>query len=298
MRSLTLLQILCHGLKTIAVTLCLASALTLSQRSEAAVLYGATSAGGPGELYTLNPATGAMLSDIGPLVDINSVNYPITGLAFNPVTGLLYGSTGNSVSSTAARLVTINPLTGLVTVIGAFNVGNAGNPSTMADLAFDSSGHLYGVGSIGGPQLYSINLLTGQASAIGGTGLTSTSGGGVAISPGGTIFGSPTASRFGTYDPVTGAFNNITNPNKPLGGAYAAMDFNGSTLYGLDLGPGPDLQSHLVTFDTVTGAVTDLGASVNFLDAIAFSSVPEPSSAALILGFVALGGFLRARGRK
>jgi len=98
-----------------------------------------------------------MISHVGSLLDAQNVNYPITGLAFNPINGLLYGSTGNSVASTAAKLVTINPLTAQVTVIGSFNAGNVGNPSTMADLAFDSSGNLFGVGSIGGPQLYSIN---------------------------------------------------------------------------------------------------------------------------------------------
>jgi hypothetical protein len=230
-------------------------------------------------------------------MDALNINYPITGLAFNPITGLLYGSTGNSVAATAARLVTINPLTAQVTVIGSFNAGNAGNPSTMADLAFDSAGNLYGVGSIGGPQLYSINLLTGQATVIGSTGLTSTSGGGVAIGAGG-IFGTPTSSRFGTYNSGTGAFSNIANPALPVGGAYAALDFSGNTLYGLDLGPGPNLLTHLVTIDTATGAVTDLGGSVSSLDAIAFSSVPEPSSAALILGFVALAGLMKARVRK
>lgn len=297
MRSPTLLQPLCNGLKTAFVILAFAGALAVCEQAEAATLYGATSAGGPGELYTLSPATGAMISDVGPLADAFNVNYPVTGLAFNPISGLLYGSTGNSVAGTAAKLVTINPLTAQVTVIGSFNVGNAGNPATMADLAFDSAGNLYGVGSVGGPQLYSINLLTGQATVIGGTGLTSTSGGGVAIGAGG-IFGTPTSTRFGTYNSGTGAFSNIANPNKPLGGAYAALDFDGNTLYGLDLGPGPDLFSHLVTIDTATGAVTDLGGSVSSLDAIAFNSVPEPSSAALILGFVALAGLMKARARK
>jgi hypothetical protein len=239
-----------------------------------------------------------MLADIGPLVDSLSVNYPITGLAFNPINGLLYGSTGNSIAATAAKLVTINPLTAQVTVIGSFNAGNVGNPSTMADLAFDAAGNLYGVGSIGGPQLYSINLLTGQATVIGNTGLTSTTGGGLAISPSGGFFGTPTASRFGTYNPVTGAYANIANPAKPVGGAYAALDFNGSTLYGLDLGPGPDLFSHLVTIDPATGAVTDIGSSVGSLDAIAFNLVPEPSSAALLLSFLALSGVMKARARK
>ena len=150
---------------------------------EAATLYAATSAGAPGELYTLDPTTGAMVSDIGPLNDLLSVNYPITGLAFNPITGVLYGSTGNA-GSVDAMLVTINPATALVTPIGFFNAGptnTSGTPSTMADLAFDATGNLYGVGSIGGPQLYSINILTGQATVIGSTGLGSTTGGGLAI---------------------------------------------------------------------------------------------------------------------
>jgi hypothetical protein len=264
----------------------------------AATLYGSTSAGGPGELFTLNPATGAMVADIGPLNDVLNVNYPITGLAFNPVSGFLYGSTGNSSASTAAELVRINPATAQVTLIGSFNTGTfntAGTPGTMADLGFDSAGNLYGVGSIGGPQLYSINILTGQATLIGNTGLTSTSGGGLAISPGGIFYGTPTSTRFGTYNSGTGAYSNIAAPARPLGGAYAALDFDGSTLYGLDLGPGPALATHLVTINTATGAVSDLGASVSMLDAIAFQPVPEPSTAALLL---TVGGLLAARRRR
>jgi hypothetical protein len=234
-----------------------------------------------------------MLLDIGPLNDVTGLNYGITGMAFSPLTGVLYGSVSNSVAATQAQLVTINPATAQVTVVGHFNVGNAGtNPSTMADIAFDSAGNLYGVGSVGGPQLYSINTATAQATVIGGTGLTSTSGGGLGISPTGTFSGSPSSSRFGTYDSTTGAFTNITSPTKPVGGAYAALAYDGATLYGLDLGPGsagtPD---ELVTIDPVTGAVTDIGASVNFLDSIAFT-VPEPTIA-LSLGALALLGVAR-----
>jgi len=266
--------------------------------ARAATLYASTSAGGPGELYTIDPASGAVIQNVGPLVDSLNVNYPITGLAFNPINGLLYGSTGHSVAATAAKLVIINPLTAQVTVVGSFNAGNAGNPATMADIAFDSAGNLYGVGSIGGPQLYSINALTGQATLIGSTGLTSTIGGGLAINSGGVFYGTPTSGRFGTYNPVTGAYANIANPTKPVGGADAALDFNGNTLYGLDLGPAPDLPTHIVTIDPATGAVTDIGGSVSSLDAIAFVTVPEPTSASLILGFVALGFLIKVRGRK
>ncbi len=261
--------------------------LSVSAPSYGATLYASSAAGGPGELYTLDPTNGAMVQDFGPLNDSSGLNYPVTGLAFSPTTGILYGSTGNSNPASQATLVTINPATALVTVVGAFNAGpinGSGDPATMADIAFDSAGNLFGVGSIGGPQLYSISLATGQATQVGaGTGLTSTSGGGVAIGPDGSVFGTPTSTRFGTYNSVTGAYTNITSPTKPVGGAYAALAFDGSTLYGLDLGPdSAGKPTELVTLNTATGAIADLGASVAQLDAIAFQ-VPEPTSILLCL---------------
>ena len=163
----------------------------------------------------------------------------------------------------------------------------------MADLSFDAAGNLYGVASIGGPQLYSINPATGQATVIGATGLTSTSGGGFAISTAGIAYGTPTSTRFGTYSFTTGAFSNIANPTKPLGGAYAALAFDGSVLYGLDLGPSSGgTMTELVTIDTNTGAVTALGLSVAQLDAIAFQPAPVPERAT-ISSLGALRGLIR-----
>lgn len=252
--------------------------LSCASVSNAATLYASTSAGGPGELYIINQATGAVVQDVGPLNDSLNVNYPITGLAFSPVTGVLYGSTGNS-GAVDARLVTINPATAQVTVIGQFNAGpvsSDGSPSTMADIAFDAAGNLYGVGSIGGPQIYQINTVTGKATVVGSTGLTSTSGGGLAISPGGVFYGAPTSNQFGTYNSITGTYTNIANPVKPAGtGAYAALDFDRNVLYGLNVGPGSSPPTHIVTIDPATGAVTDIGASVNALDAIAWRMSSE-----------------------
>jgi hypothetical protein len=287
-------------MKPLHVFTCALSILTMMTRADAAALYGATSAGGPGELYLLNPANGAVIQDIGPLNDSLGGNYPITGLAFHPVTGVLYGSTGNAIAGREARLVTINPASGFVTVIGTFNAGpvsGTGTPATMADIAFDSAGNLFGIGSIGGPQLYSINLATGQATAIGSTGLTSTTGGGLAISSAGLYYGTPTASRYGTYDSTTGAYTDIANPNKPVGGAYGALAFDeNGILYGLNVGAGAPPPTHLVTIDPTTGAVTDLGASLNSMDAIAFASIPEPGTMALLV--VGLASALFARRRK
>jgi hypothetical protein len=279
----------------VVTTLALAAA-----RADAGLIYASTAAGAAGELYTIDSATGAMVQDIGPLNDGLGQNYPITGLAFHPTTGVLYGSTGNSQAGTEARLVTINPLTAQVTLIGSFNAGPTntnGTPATMADIAFGPTGNLYGVGSIGGPQLYSIDPLTGQATVIGSTGLTSTTGGALAISSSGTIYGSPTASRFGTYNGTTGTFTNIVNPVKPVGGGWGALEFDESgVLYGLNVGAGSPPPTHLARFDPTTGAVTDIGASLNSLDAIAIR-VPEPASAGAIALLAGISIMAR-RGRR
>ena len=160
----------------------------------------------------------------------------------------------------------------------------------MADLAFDSAGNLYGVASVGGPDLYKINAVTGQATLVGANGAsTSTSGGGLAISPGGTFYGTPTSSRYGTYDSTTGAYTNIANPTKPAGtGAYGALDFDGSVLYGLNVGPGSPPPTALTIIDLATGAVTNVGASIASIDAIAFL-VPEPATVGLFaIGLTAI----------
>src|SRR4051812_20781975 len=265
-------------MRILRLVLCASGILCLATRTDALTLFASTAAGGAGELYILDSITGAVVQDVGPLNDLNNINYPITGLAFQPHSGALLGSTGNSVAGTAAMLVKINPATAQVLVIGPFNAGpvnTSGTPATMADIAFDSAGLLYGIGSIGGPELYTINTSTGQATAVGSSGLTSTSGGGLAVSSAGVFYGTPTSSRFGTYNSSTGAYTNIANPAKPAGtGAYTALDFNGSALYGLNTGPGSPPPTHLVTIDPTTGTVTDLGASLNSLDAIAFQPAP------------------------
>lgn len=245
-------------------------------QAEAQSLYGATSSG-HGELYILDPATGGVLQDIGALNDAGAINYSVSGLAFNPITGVLYGSTGGV---SGHNLLTIDPASGLVSVVGSFNIGTA----TMTDLAFDSSGNLYGISSSGGANLYSINSGTGQATLIGSSGVSFTEGGGLAIGSDGTFYAAPIPGEYGTYNPTTGAYTHITTPATPVGAgsSYGALAFNGSTLYGDNLAPGTGGgATHLVTIDPTTGNVTDIGPSVTHLDAIAFSVVPEPNAIAL-----------------
>jgi hypothetical protein len=190
----------------------------------------------------------------------------VTGLAFNPVTGVLYGSTGNT---SGQNLLIIDPATALVTVVGSFNSGVLGN--TMADIAFDPDGNLFGVGSAAHAALYSINIATGQATIIGPSGETYTAGGGLAVSPGGVFYSTPIQTDFGTYNPVTGAFTYIANPPRPGGfrTSYASLAFDGNTLYAMNLAT----PTYLVTIDP-SGNVTIIGTSVASIDAIAFQPTP------------------------
>src|SRR5262249_31195 len=150
------------------------------------------------------------------------------------------------------------------------------------DLSFDpTTDILYGLPSNGGASLFTINTSTGQATLVGSSGITSTNGGGLAINSSGVVYSTPLPNNFGTYDKTTGVFSNIANPTKPNGRGYGALSFNGTVLYGMEAGT----VSHLVTINTTTGAVTDIGATAaQFLDGMAFSltAVPEPTVASLL----------------
>ena len=210
-------------LRLLVLCVCVSVSSRLATRVEASDLYASTASGAAaGELYIIDSSSGGVVLDVGPLNDTNSLNYGMTGLAFDPVSGVLYGSTshGGADSSTRDLLVTIDPATATITVKGPYNLGGGGS---MADLAFDpTTDVLYGIGTVGGAHLYSIDTATGQATLVGDSGFAFTNGGGVAVSETGTVFGSPLPTNFGTYDKVTGEYSDITNPDKPTGRGYGA----------------------------------------------------------------------------
>jgi formylglycine-generating enzyme required for sulfatase activity len=281
--------------------LCTVGAMFVCGHADAGTLYAAT-AGTHGELYILDPNTGGVLRDVGPLNDAAGRNYPIEGLAFQPHTRVLYGATHYSDTAdpaTVSKLVSINPQTAEVTVVGSFYLGN---PGTMADIAFPLTGGLSGISSYGPPQIHHIDLATGITTPSGLIGnFPATVGGGIATMGGGGIMGgfantmyfvTPTADELGVHGfacaPRFGCafqYRTISNPAKPTGsGFYSALDFDGEVLYGLNVGPGSPSQTHLVGINTSTGAVTDLGRSVDGLAAIAF--IPEPGT--LVLSAIGL----------
>jgi hypothetical protein len=126
-------------------------------------LYG-TVIYGPGsgsELRILQPFTGASTL-VGP-----TGRGPISGLAYDAASGILYGVDGGS---GAAHLLSINRSTGAASVIGltSFQAGS---------LELGPDGALYGGGTgANGGQLFRIDKTTGASTLVGYTGLTSITG--------------------------------------------------------------------------------------------------------------------------
>ena len=277
-----------RGLRAIALFAgCLMLFLAPARLAVADTLYGATGSNGVGgELFILDPTTGGAIQDVGALIDSDSNAYGLTGLAFQPGTGMLFGTTSNASPTAAGHLVMIDPTTALVTDIGSYLV-----TSTMADITFDpTSGTLYGWQSGDGHGLYTIDPTTGEATLVGGT-TSDFGGGGLAASPGGTLYNTPdgvTGSPGGHLVTVNKTTGDPTVVGLLSGGPTPqiinAMDFDRSgMLFGVQTDRGSPTSTHLVLINTSTAGLTDIGPSVSNLDGIAFQqSVPEPSSLALL----------------
>ena len=230
-----------------------------------AALYAASGTFGvEGILYTLDPATGAVLTTVGPLHDAAGNNYGMGGLKYHPITGIFYGATAGQSPTNPSYLVIVDPATALVTPIGPFG-------AVLTDIAIDpTTGIMYGVSGFN-QKFYTINTTTGQAVQTGSTGLGYQNGGGLAADRTGALFGIDNFSFYG-YDETTGLAT-LSGPTG-LPNLGRAADFNpNNVLYGLEGGGGID-NNHLRwldTFDVVTGMGTRVGQiPVNDLDAMAF----------------------------
>ena len=91
-------------------------------------------------LYILNPINGDIVETIG------EVGHNITGMDFNPVTGILYGNTyyDDIDGEEPQSLFTIDKETAEATLLGT--IGDESSASIyFEDIAFDSEGTLYGI---------------------------------------------------------------------------------------------------------------------------------------------------------
>jgi hypothetical protein len=237
----------------------------------AQILYGADGAGGnpATNLYTLDPSNGAVLTTVGP------VGFAVTGLAFHPTTGILYGTTGGQDPTNPAALIAINPTTGAGVLVGDHGAGT----SPVADITFGADGTLFGWWEET-DDLVTIDLLTGAATVVGEAGF-STRGSALAGSGNPLIlFGNDDDGCVSLIDTGTGTRTCPVNLDGTGESQMNASDFDaGGTLFAVRFdGAGGTQAAELVTVDTTTGAITVVGASVTGLDAIAFSvGAPEPS---------------------
>jgi hypothetical protein len=204
-----------------------------------------------------------LLTTIGLLNDVNGNNYPMAGLKYNPFTGVFYGATANALVNPNC-LVTVDPATAFVTVIGPFG-------QVLTDIAIDpTTGVMYGISGFN-QKFYTIDTTTGLATQTGSTGIGFANGGGFASDITGALFGISNQS-FYSFDKTTGAAT-LIGPTS-LGNLVKAADFSPSNVfYGLEGGGGID-NTHLRWLDTcdvTTGTCTRVGPiPVNDLDALAF----------------------------
>src|SRR5438132_5766277 len=148
-----------------------------------AVLYAAKGTFGvQGVLFTLDPATGAVLTTVGSLNDANGNNYGMGALKYHPITGIFYGATMSDSPTNPNYLVIVDPVTALVTPIGPLG-------AALTDIAIDpTTGTMYGVCGTN-QKFYTINTETGLATQAGSTLLGYQNGGGLAADRTGALFG-------------------------------------------------------------------------------------------------------------
>ena len=127
-------------------------------------LWGVTLDGVNNNLVTIDTSTGNVASTVALTgVNANTGGGNITSLAFNPISGFLYGNTATSFGDTLRGddLYQIDPATGALTFVGNINFDN------IFALAFDQLGTLFGI-SAASSELLSIDTVSGAGTAIAG----------------------------------------------------------------------------------------------------------------------------------
>lgn len=200
-------------LRRAAVTVFLAGLfLPWAAPAFAETLFAADGGGGNSStLYILDPASGAVVTTVGP------IGFAVSGLAYDLHSGILYGSTGNN---SGRSLIRIDTVTGAGTLIGPFNTN-----TPMADLTFDPAGNLFGWSGFSGTKgLYEIDKATGAATLVGpNTGRGSfLDGNGLAADAAGSFFGGATndvadSAALFSVDPDTAVSTFIANLTNAAG---------------------------------------------------------------------------------
>ncbi len=213
------------------------------------------------DLYIATPSVGDMNS-IGP------IGFALTGLALDPTTDILYGSTSANSANNPRSIITIDRDTGEGTLVGA-----TGLSQPVGDISFDAAGNMYGWRAGTNSRLVSINKATGVATVIGST---TTSGGAVEFVGADLYWFSQNLGDFeSTVNLGTGALTPVVVMSGDAPGTSGSA-YNSETLVMYLCGFG-----HFYSIDLVTGVVTFLSSTGLNLDAIAWAPLPPqppPSS--------------------
>ncbi len=196
-------------------------------------------------------------------------NVPIglTGLAIHPKTRVWYGITAGLSPAVPRSLVTVDPRTGAVTIVG--DLREAGT-----DIRFDPKGKLY-IWLSEPARLGVVDLGTGAATPIGDSGYDQTLGGGLAIDRDANIYVSATNAA-GTLDKVDSVTGKVTVGPRLTGAPYItsihSMAFSETgLLYGVNSTIGAPSNASLVRIDVTTGKVTEVIALPHDTDPLAFA---------------------------
>ena len=271
----------------------------LTQTNTARIISGESS------LYLIDPDTGAATL-IGP-----TGFFFCEALDFHPITNVLYAGCYNDIeaSGTELVLVTIDVRTGKGTEIGPLNANGI-----LQDFSFDGHGTLFAYFvAKPGNFLATIDLDTGEASEIGSSGLFG-AGNGIG-------FGQQNELFLAQTDMIPSLY--LLNQSSGLAGLVTDLTVlplaqGVPVINSLDLNPETNVMfgsldivqfsynNFLITIDTSTGLVTDVGETVEGLKAIAFinprlSNIPTMSEygmAAVGLSLLSIAVFVLYRRKK
>lgn len=232
----------------------------------ASVRSGGTNADVPiaGNLYTVNLANGSATL-VGAIRLPGAKAVGVTGMAFHPQTGVLYGITSEQSPNSPHALVTIDASSGAATLVGDLAL-------VGSDLAFDPKGTLY-VWMQGTSQLGTIDVSSAKVTPVGRGGPPGPPAG-IAIDPQGMVYVTAKGAS-GTLDNVD-LVSGALQVGPPLTGAPFSTQINSMSfspsglLLAVNSNGGSPANTRLVAINTATGAVAAIGPLPDDTDALAF----------------------------
>jgi len=230
-------------------------------------LYGSTTFG-PGSassLRSIDPNTGSS-------THIDGIGFNRVGaVAMNPLTGALYAS-AERFAGDVPVLITIDRATGL-----GREIGPTGVAANITDLAFDrETNTLYGHRPTAMANtltnIYTFNLASGAATSVGGTSQIGTGGG--------LEFSLPNHLRLTLADKMFEVNRLTGGATSPVPLVFSAPVENNTRIKGLSIHPvsglyfalahDADNDLQLTRINPGTGTVTNIGATANGMDGLAF----------------------------